>query len=88
MGKLSGNWGQSKIIVMRNNLTRCGVADLNQSNTKPRQLRKIAIMRDKRLSAYIQQKYLNLSKISLTLLISYSPDFEFDQRLSSTLIRK
>lgn len=45
-------------------------------------------MRDERLSAYIQQKYLNLSMISLTLLISYSPDFEFDQRLLSTLIRK
>ena len=45
-------------------------------------------MRDEQLSAYSQQKYLNLSMISLTLLISYSPDFEFDQRLSSTLIRK
>ena len=45
-------------------------------------------MRDERLSADIQQKYLNLSTISLTLLISYSPDFEFDQHLSITLIRK
>ena len=45
-------------------------------------------MRDKRVSAYIQQKYLNLTTIAFTLLISYSPDFEFDQRLSTTLIRK
>ena len=54
------NWGQSTFIVMRNysdSLRRC-------QNIKPRQLREIAIMRDKRLSAYIQQKNWNLTPIS------------------------